>query len=76
MVVSTALGHRILQSGDSSGPHRVALATKLQQHRGSAIRLMVEDLATDGRQTSDEMLACVLVFLFAEVSIRPGLTDF
>lgn len=68
IVVSTALGHRILQSRQCSTSDRVALATKLQHHRGLAIRLMADVLATDGMRTSDEMLACVLVFLFAEVS--------
>ncbi|KAG8416064.1 hypothetical protein J3459_013823 [Metarhizium acridum] len=67
MVVSTALGHRILQSSHCSTSDRVALATKLQHHRGLAIRLMADVLATDGMRTSDEMLACVLVFLFAEI---------
>ncbi|KFG78744.1 C6 zinc finger domain protein [Metarhizium anisopliae] len=66
IVVSTALGHRILQSRQCSTSDRVALATKLQHHRGLAIRLMADVLATDGMRTSDEMLACVLVFLFAE----------
>lgn len=68
IVVSTALGHRIVQSRQCSTSDRVALATKLQHHRGLAIRLMADVLATDGMRTSDEMLACVLVFLFAEVS--------
>ncbi|KID84335.1 C6 zinc finger domain protein [Metarhizium guizhouense ARSEF 977] len=67
IVVSTALGHRILQSRPCSTSDRVALATKLQHHRGLAIRLMADVLATDGMRTSDEMLACVLVFLFAEI---------
>lgn len=69
MVVSTALGHRILQGVNRSGSDRGVLATKLQHHRGAAIRLMAEDLTRDAMQTSNEILVCVLVFLLAEVSM-------
>lgn len=68
MVISTALGHRILQSVQLPGAERGTLAIKLQHHRGSAIRMMAEDLARDDMRTSDEILVCVLVFLLAEVS--------
>lgn len=68
MVVSTALGHRILQGVNRSSSERGALATKLQHHRGAAIRLMAEELTHDAMQASDELLVCVLVFLLAEVS--------
>ncbi|KID96146.1 C6 zinc finger domain protein, partial [Metarhizium majus ARSEF 297] len=67
IVISSALGHRILQSRQCSTSDRVALATRLQHHRGLAIRLIADVLATDGTRTSDEMLACVLVFLVAEI---------
>ncbi|KAH7129958.1 fungal-specific transcription factor domain-containing protein [Dactylonectria estremocensis] len=65
-LVSIALSHRILQFEDGFESDRAALSTKLQAHRGSAIRHLAIQLKT-GAQASDVTLASVLIFLFAEI---------
>ncbi|KAK2603602.1 hypothetical protein QQS21_004183 [Conoideocrella luteorostrata] len=67
MLKSSALAHRILQGAERPSSDRAVLATKLQRHRGAAIRLMAQDLANDASHTSFQFLVCVLVFLLIEI---------
>ncbi|KAK1832600.1 arginine metabolism regulation protein II [Podospora conica] len=68
-VVSTAIGHRLLQSHapPTSPSARAALTTKLQHHRGESIRALTADLAEQDKQLTDGTLGAVLALLLAEI---------
>lgn len=68
-VVSTAIGHRLLQSHSlrASAFDRSALTTKLHHHRGESIRALTADLAEQDKQLSDATLGAVLALLLLEV---------
>ncbi|KAJ6445169.1 Na/K ATPase alpha 1 subunit [Purpureocillium lavendulum] len=66
-MISTALGHRILQSRDERPSEETTiLATRLQKHRGAAIRLLADALTQPQTQTSDALIVSIFVFLLAE----------
>ncbi|KND89985.1 hypothetical protein TOPH_05269 [Tolypocladium ophioglossoides CBS 100239] len=73
LLTAGALGHRILQNGDRPGSDSAVLATRLQTHRGAALRLVAETLAEPAAQTSNVTLLCVYVLLITEIqqSISP-----
>jgi len=67
-VICTALCHRILQLTDGqTASEKAILSTKLQKHRGEAIRQLTALLANSEEQTSDATLASVLTLLLAEI---------
>lgn len=67
-IISIALAHRILQSEQGFEADRAALSTRLQTHRGGAIRELAQEVKARS-QTNLVTLACVLTFLFAEVRV-------
>jgi len=67
-LISTALGHRILQSSNERpGDETAILATRLQTHRGAAIRTLADALSQPKTQTSDAVIVSIFVFLLSEV---------
>ncbi|UNI17046.1 hypothetical protein JDV02_003424 [Purpureocillium takamizusanense] len=67
-LISSALGHRILQSSsERPGDETAVLATRLQTHRGAAIRTLADALSQPKTQTSDAMIVSIFVFLLAEI---------
>lgn len=65
-MISFALTHRILQSEDGFHSDRAMLSTRLQTHRGEAIRRLAIELQATSLANA-AVLACVMTFLFAEV---------
>ncbi|KAM5341582.1 hypothetical protein ACJ41O_014613 [Fusarium nematophilum] len=65
-IVSIALAHRILQSEQGFESDRAVLSTRLQTHRGAAIRHLAGHLKP-GSQASGLTLASILTFLLAEL---------
>ncbi|KAJ4311385.1 hypothetical protein N0V84_010478 [Fusarium piperis] len=75
-LVSSALAHRILQSEHEFKEDRAILASRLQTHRGAAIRHLASGVKlgsevgwnnTSGRDGREATLASMLVFLFVEL---------
>ena len=75
-LICITLAHRILQCGDSLASDETAVSRrKLQGHRGKAIRLLAQELASERSQPehNDRLLGSVLTFLFAEVRYTAAL---
>ncbi|KAM0426418.1 hypothetical protein ACHAPT_008465 [Fusarium lateritium] len=75
-LVSAALAHRILQSEQGFEQDRAILSTRLQTHRGAAIRHLASGVKlgsevgwniTSGPDSRGVTLASMLVFLFSEL---------
>lgn len=66
-MVSIALAHRVLQSEQGFEADRALFSTRLQKHRGAAIRHLASDLIP-GSQPDTTTLVSILTFLLAEVS--------
>ncbi|RSL45586.1 hypothetical protein CEP53_010699 [Fusarium sp. AF-6] len=65
-MVSIALAHRVLQSEQGFEADRALFSTRLQKHRGAAIRHLASDLVP-GSQPDTITLVSILTFLLAEV---------
>lgn len=68
-LVCVALAHRILRGGDGTEANRLVLSRRLQHHRGTTIRLLVDYLDKSGTKHHEGILSAVLSFLLAEVRI-------
>ncbi|KAK4129714.1 hypothetical protein N657DRAFT_653023 [Parathielavia appendiculata] len=66
-IVCTSLAHRILQSSLAAPSHRVVLAQRLQRHRGCALRALTAELSKPEHQTSDLILASIILLLLVEI---------
>ncbi|PWI71737.1 hypothetical protein PCL_11831 [Purpureocillium lilacinum] len=74
-LISTALGHRILQSSNERpGDETAILATRLQTHRGAAIRTLADALSQPKTQTSDAVIVSIFVFLLSETQIQQSIS--
>ncbi|KAK4236604.1 hypothetical protein C8A03DRAFT_45407 [Achaetomium macrosporum] len=58
-LVCAALCHRALQSSEAAPSDQLALARRLQQHRGEALRALTADLGSPDHQASDMTLAAL-----------------
>ncbi|KAM5351185.1 hypothetical protein ACJ41O_003908 [Fusarium nematophilum] len=65
-MVSIALAHRVLQSEQGFEADRALFSTRLQRHRGAAIRHLAADLQS-GAEPDPTTLASILTFLLAEI---------
>ncbi|SPO04657.1 uncharacterized protein DNG_07342 [Cephalotrichum gorgonifer] len=66
-IICSSLGHRIMQLQDAPQQDQRTLATRLQSHRGKALRVIAQQLCDPREQTSDVTLAAVIVLLLVEI---------
>lgn len=69
-IICSSLAHKILQtSHNMPSQESLVLVKRLQQHRGTTIKLMTDDLDGDWASVSDITLASMISFLLTEVCI-------
>lgn len=67
LLISAALGHRILQSAERPRLETAILTERLYYHRMRATRMLSEDLAGSAGYISDGTINLVLTILLIEV---------